>query len=796
MQRSLLRAGFLSASCLALALGSASAQVAPAPSGPAAAKTDPNEVITLSVFEVSTNKDLGYQSANAAEVTRMNTPIENIPMNLTIFNSQFMEDILATDTSDLLAFEASAQRTTENDGFLARGSASVGANFLNGFAQATGNGSQPLANIDRVEVIRGPAAVLYGAGGYGGTINRITKQPQPKPFYRARTILRDKSSIRIEGDANFGYLPFGKKRFLFRLNGVHERGYTWFGQSKKEDSFAPSFTWQIAPQTKLVLEYLYNWRETQGSWETPIHNGDLKGITTGDGTYHILPRKINWVEPEDYRRQYRNVGSYNFQHAFSRDLQFRSQFQFEGKEQKLYEHQAASSGLTILKDTALMPRLFRDQPRRTYGYNSRHELVWQKSTGPLHHRMLFGFGTVEVYDYNTSYLAVRAHGGITNPSRLYGDGRLSTANAGNPYNYFPNLTYQQFLADPTLAGFNINNYMPINLFDRAAEGPTWVGPHRPYNYLDACTKTVTANQDYYFNDVFSFAKDRLWIMAGLRHSEVERRTIAFASGSYPNKVLRSSAPTVSQNTSATTNSTGAVWHLNRSHTLSLYANLNTSFNPEFRSQPDGSRLDPEEGKQKEIGLRFSFLDGRLTGLFTYFDILQDNVTKADPDPDRTGYYIQVSGQRSTGFELSWNARITDQWLVFGGVADTDARNDITGEAKDLQPQYRFTMFNRYNFERGWLKGLNVSLGTIYTGERPVNPANSRNEPDWSPVPEWWRVDATVGYKWKPKRSKYSYDASFKVSNLFDNREIYYVAERHRYTIDPGLDWQVVMGVRF
>lgn len=87
----------------------------------------------------------------------MNTPIENIPMNVTVFNQQFIEDLLATDTAQLLAYEASSVKTTENDGFLARGSASVGTNFLNGFAQTSGFGSQPLANIERVEIIRGPA---------------------------------------------------------------------------------------------------------------------------------------------------------------------------------------------------------------------------------------------------------------------------------------------------------------------------------------------------------------------------------------------------------------------------------------------------------------------------------------------------------------------------------------------------------------------------------------------------------------------------------------------------------------
>ena len=56
----------------------------------------------------------------------MNTPIENIPMNVTIYNQQIIDNLLATDTSQLLAFEASAVVRTENDGFLSRGFSSVG----------------------------------------------------------------------------------------------------------------------------------------------------------------------------------------------------------------------------------------------------------------------------------------------------------------------------------------------------------------------------------------------------------------------------------------------------------------------------------------------------------------------------------------------------------------------------------------------------------------------------------------------------------------------------------------------
>jgi iron complex outermembrane receptor protein len=156
----------------------------------------------------------------------------------------------------------------------------------------------------------------------------------------------------------------------------------------------------------------------------------------------------------------------------------------------------------------------------------------------------------------------------------------------------------------------------------------------------------------------------------------------------------------------------------------------------------------------------------------------------------------VSGQRSTGLELSVNARVTDEWLLMGGFSDTDARNDLTGVGKDLSPRFKFTMFNRYNFTRGALKNLSLSLGTIYTSDRPLTIATARGEPNWGPLPEWWRVDAIVSYKLRIPQSKFAWDVSVKVNNVLDNTDIYYVGQWYRYTLDPGREWLAVATVRF
>lgn len=742
------------------------AQTASTPAS--AAREDP---VKLDVFEVKTSGDIGYQSSNAAEATRMNTPIENIPMNVTIFNQQFIEDLLATNTAQLLEYDASSVKRTENDGFLTRGSSSVGSNFLNGFAQTAGFGSQPLVNIERVEVLRGPAAVLYGSGGYGGIYNRITKQPRPNASASFRTIFSEDNGYRMELDYNPGALPVFGNKLLARVNGVYADTTSWFGWAISEKGIAPSLTWNIAARTKVTVEYLYNEHKSQAGWETAAHAGDPHGFVFGDGTYHVLDRKTNWVAPEDYRLNQRSSTMFDFRHAFSDRLQFRSQFQYETRDQVIEETVANGGSLAILRDTVLTGRYWRYIPRITRNYRTRNELIWEFNTGPLHHRFLGG------HAYNEQYDRVRQF-----------------ESARNDVNgTFANITFAQVVANPAIIGYNATRLFPVNMFNRAAEPAVPPPAQRtPLNNLTASTRTYTGVQEYYANDMFSVANERVFIVGGLRYTDYERGTTNFRQSA---TVELSSAPTVRDGADALTTSYGVVVHLNDAKTFSLYANRNSSFAPEFRVNPDGSKLDPEEGNQKEIGLRFNLWKGRMQGLVNYFDLRQNNLTEADPT--RPGFFIQRNGQHADGFELNLNTRVTDNWLMTAGASDIKSV-DKAGAWIDLQPRYKFTTFNRYNFSKGTLKGLSLSAGAIYTGPRALTLPTGRGEPNWGPAPSWWRWDGIVGYRLKNQwfgRNTHV-DLSLKVTNVFDNRDIYYVIAPHRYTISAGREWQSVIGFKF
>jgi outer membrane receptor for ferric coprogen and ferric-rhodotorulic acid len=85
----------------------------------------------------------------------------------------------------------------------------------------------------------------------------------------------------------------------------------------------------------------------------------------------------------------------------------------------------------------------------------------------------------------------------------------------------------------------------------------------------------------------------------------------------------------------------------------------TSFFPVSDTGAGGTLLDPEEGEQFEVGVKFQGLNQRLQGYVAYYDLTRQNVT--EPDSTNTHYSVQIGEQKTKGFETELSAALTDQW---------------------------------------------------------------------------------------------------------------------------------------
>jgi len=146
--------------------------------------SDANTVV-LSPFEVKSGKDFGYLKTNAATATRIGMAIQNVPMNISVLSEDFIRDTNIRTITDVLRYTSSGSPDSRFAMRRPGNSATPQGNFtLRGFTvnSLLRNGvfrydSYNLDNVERVEIVKGPAAVFFGQGYPGGVINYITKKP-------------------------------------------------------------------------------------------------------------------------------------------------------------------------------------------------------------------------------------------------------------------------------------------------------------------------------------------------------------------------------------------------------------------------------------------------------------------------------------------------------------------------------------------------------------------------------------------------------------------------------------------
>lgn len=203
---SALRAGLLVCSVLLGFLPAvASAQQTDASkSTPPVGAVKEDETIVLSPFTVTTAKDKGYRATNSVSGSRLNTAIKEIPMPIEVITEKFLRDTGSNDLRQGLRYSAGILLQSQNDQGAQIGGAYQGPGGVNNPEGATANPNQTTikirgyvtdtvlrdgfrrqagtdtVNIARVEVVRGPAALLYGIGNFGGIVNYLPKVPESK----------------------------------------------------------------------------------------------------------------------------------------------------------------------------------------------------------------------------------------------------------------------------------------------------------------------------------------------------------------------------------------------------------------------------------------------------------------------------------------------------------------------------------------------------------------------------------------------------------------------------------------
>lgn len=209
-------------------------------------------------YETAQGPVKGYHATRSASATRTDTSIHETPQSISVVSKDVVEDLGATRLQDALDYAGGVGRANNFGGqglttFTVRGF-TTGEFYRNGFPINRGYPNMPDANtIERLEVLRGPATMLYGRGDPGGTFNVVSKQPLAEPTVTLGSQLDDQGMQRATLDASGPLDEQG--RLAYRLNVVGEGGDTFRDHVETERyGVAPVITWQASDDTKLIFE--------------------------------------------------------------------------------------------------------------------------------------------------------------------------------------------------------------------------------------------------------------------------------------------------------------------------------------------------------------------------------------------------------------------------------------------------------------------------------------------------------------------------------------------------------------
>ncbi len=757
--KSILRVTLAGASLLAPVLLLAQATATPAqPSEP---------VFQLPAFSVTTSQDRGYRAGNSVSATRIDTPIKNLPFSVNAFTEQFITDIGARALEDILNFAPGVTNAGREFG---TGTTKVNVRGFesdpqrNGFPSA---GYIDAATVARVEVVKGPASLLYGQIAPGGVVNYISKRPSEKKSYALNQSVGSYGYLRSTVDLN---QPLVGDKVLARFNGVWENGFEWVDKAESKTTvLAPVVTWKVTPNSALTLDYQWFRRR-----ETPAFMRQSVRVPVSNASLYPMPgNPTRALVPSDYFGHFALADNrYNPASAHDyRDSDFEN--------------------------------FFAEYAAKFAGWDVRGVFTWDKSTTRSYHH---GFGDVTsnvpyamlIAALNGDYSFRNVMQTLDQLVNVPRDGATALRRAQFTERRNQNRTWQlEAAGNYTFGGMNWKPLLGAtyqtgvsiieqrtlptaqwpaawNLLDRS----TWTDTFFPLSSMPYNTRSAAPieNTGLYTAHMLSFLEDRLIAVGGLRWSKADSTTFNQLNGT----------KTLDFSTKKTTPQLGVGFKLRPDWLIyGSYSESFTAGNRQLRTAGVFDRnAEPFVGTGYELGTKIDFFGGRLSATVAGFWLEQDNytftLTSIHPVTGLTGLTdIQGNTVVSEGvdFDLTWSP--LDHWQVYFGASYADTYYDVirspdvaylVGTQPESTARDRYNLWTRYSFPATALKGWWIGAGFSYTGKK----AEISNNP-YLFLPNQLIADVTLGYDFKANGANWNTSLAWK--NFTDEDEIPSVRSR-------------------
>ncbi len=697
------------------------------------------------------NPNKGKYLTNKASLTVMENPQASA-----IVTHEIIELQQAQQVSDVVrnvnGVYLTSARGGSQDSFGARGYTFGTDNIFKNGSRVNSGIFPEVSGLERVEVLKGGAAILYGNVAPGGIVNMITKKP----------LFNQGGNISLNAGSWNNFKPtldvYGalSKNTAFRMNGAYEYKESFRDVvTSQKHYFNPSFLFNISDKTQLIVEadYLkHHFTPDFGLGSLMNQKTSISTLETGLSRNHFVG--ADW----QYQTNQMLTSTITLNHQFNDNWSLNSVAAYQNYTKDYFSTERVQWLMNTTNKVKNPERSWERPLNRTYNEQNYASLQFNLNgsfkTGVLNHKLLLGadgdYNKADAYTYYDPN-----NGNKFGTTYIYGTGGK---------NNNPSITNPNYI-----------------LLDNPA---TWVSGAMPNSSVYDIVVAPSYRYGAFVQDLIGLGKFK--ILAGVRFSYIENKNTT-------TKDIKNNKETENENKNihrAFSPKVGLIYQYDDN--LMAFASYTNSFTPNTGLNIQNEPLDPSTIDQYEIGIKKNLWNNTIAVNLTAYQIENSNLAQMaifdkNGNLNSNTNIKELSGKtRSRGIELDITGNPFPNLQMIGGfsynnmvyVSTPDSKGSfVEGERLVRTPATTANMSIFYTFPK-YIKGLKLGATAFYTGDRLAGWNNTKGQTQVNRLIEvgnFTTLDLSVGYQFK------KVIIQGKVGNIFDTVD-YNIHEN--YSVNP------------
>lgn len=597
--------------------------------------------------------------------------------------------------------------------FAGRGYAYTNSNTFKNGARYNNNIMPEVSALEKVEVLKGSAAILFGNIAAGGVLNLVTKKPKfdngGEISFRAGSYDLYKPSIDIYGAVD------NSKHIAYRLNSSYENAKSFRDNVGSERFYInPSLLFKIGKRVDIIAEGDY------------LKDNRTLDYGTGAVDYKVadVPRSRFLGAKWSYTNSSQKTATVTTTFHINKDWELRNITSGQGYSNELFGTTRPNASSQFVQSNGNWARGLQRTGTDEQYYITQFDVTGHFKTGKVAHTLLTG---VDADKYITDAKAY-----------VYANPAIGNKNVYDTINIYNLDKYKQRNDIPELTATTI-------------------------------THTPTKRMGIYVQDLISVA-EKIKVLAGVRYTKQQTEGVYIDSLT---KNKRTAVKDVSDD--AFSPRFGVVYQPLK--TVSIFASYSNSFTLNTGTDIYLTPLKPSYINQYEAGVKTELFKKAISANITFYQIVNSNLAQtalvdANGNPNNNTNIKELAGEvTSKGLEVDVTTRPVYGFQAIAGYSFnqtkyTESNTYIKGSKLRYNPEHTANASLYYTFSnRSSLKGFNVGVAAYYIGKRVAGRSTRIQVPNDTyklmPLPDYTQFDLTAGYTIR------KITVRVKASNLFN-----------------------------